>query len=124
LPISRSRGLALSSGISGYFADEGDFVEASPKDQLRVWTTKEKLATVDPITDQSAQKRAWEYISTNYLLLWAERWRVPMLGLGGPTWFVWLTNVRRQGIESLDGPPVHRSVRLLWVAETESCSRL
>ena len=61
--------LSMRSGISEYFADEGDLVKAVTKDPLRVWTTKEKLATVDPKRGPVGPEREWEYIGTNYLLL-------------------------------------------------------
>jgi D-alanyl-D-alanine carboxypeptidase len=61
--------LSMRSGISEYFPDQDDLVEATTRDPLRVWTTEEKLATVDPKRGPVGPEREWEYIGTNYLLL-------------------------------------------------------
>lgn len=61
--------LSMRSGISEYFADEDELVEALTNDPLHVWTTEEKLATVDPKRGPVGPEREWEYIGTNYLLL-------------------------------------------------------
>ena len=61
--------LSMRSGISEYFADEGELVEALTSDPLHVWTLEEKLATVDPKRGPVGPEREWEYIGTNYLLL-------------------------------------------------------
>ena len=61
--------LSMRSGISEYFADEEGLLDALTKDPLRVWTTEEKLATVDPKRGPVGPDREWEYLGTNYLLL-------------------------------------------------------
>ncbi len=45
--------LSMRSGISEFFADEEELVEALTNDPLHVWTTEQKLATVDPNAAQS-----------------------------------------------------------------------
>jgi len=61
--------LSMRSGISEYFADEDELVDALTSDPLHVWTLEEKLATVDPERGPVGPEREWEYIGTNYLLL-------------------------------------------------------
>lgn len=61
--------LSMRSGISEYFVEEDELVEALTADPLRVWTTEEKLATVASERGTVGPDRAWEYIGTNYLLL-------------------------------------------------------
>ena len=61
--------LSMRSGISEYFADEDELVEALTNDPLHVWTTEQKLSTVDPKRGPVGPEREWEYIGTNYLLL-------------------------------------------------------
>ena len=60
--------LSMRSGISEFFADEDELVEALTHDPLHVWTPEEKLATVDPERGPVGRGE-WEYIGTNYLLL-------------------------------------------------------
>ena len=60
--------LSMRSGISEYFVDEDELIEATTSDPLRVWTTEEKLATVAADRGPVGQE-TWEYIGTNYLLL-------------------------------------------------------
>jgi D-alanyl-D-alanine carboxypeptidase len=61
--------LSMRSGISEYFADEAEFVEALTNDALHVWTTAGKLATVDARRGPVGPEREWEYTGTNFLLL-------------------------------------------------------
>ncbi|MEO7296033.1 MAG: serine hydrolase domain-containing protein [Candidatus Limnocylindria bacterium] len=61
--------LSMRSGISEYFVDESELLDALTRDRLHVWTLEEKLATVDPKRGPVGPEREWEYIGTNYLLL-------------------------------------------------------
>ena len=61
--------LSMRSGISEYFADEEELLEALTADPGRVWTIEELLATVDPKRGPVGPDREWEYLGTNYLLL-------------------------------------------------------
>ena len=59
--------LSMRSGISEYFADEGELSDVLLDDPLNVWTLKEKLDTVSP--ERGPLGGEWEYIGTNYLFL-------------------------------------------------------